>query len=133
MYYHLSRKKLYNGNFLTPKIPTNMREEELDLSPRICFSNSIDGCLMAGISKGVGRSMYVYTPVDYAEIYKPKVYEVRDCKITGEVWIQKRIPVKFLGRIIPTKFKGRKTFHTYKGNIDVHMYEWKWVEKVKED
>ena len=131
MLYHLSRRKLYDGGFLTPRLPDLMRDEEFSLPPRICFSDSIDGCLKAAISRGVGRCMYVYVLKDSVKTYKPTIKQVADCKITNEVWVNERIHVEYAGKILPTKLLFKEHYKNYKAEFDYPVYRWKWIEKIE--
>jgi len=105
-FFHISGKIL---NTLSPRIPNNELTNngyEDNIISRVCFSNEIDGCLMA-IGKRVEDygELYVYEPNDYSvlkivdnnEIVNNNL--VPDAIYTGELWVLNTVKLKLLGRI----------------------------------
>lgn len=130
-YYHLSPYS--NIKIAIPKVSPIAPSFEDTTTPRVCFSYSIDLCLSA--LQPCCKVLYVYTPDDMEEflenMYKPKIYQVRDCKETGEVWIKKKIKVKCIGkiRVGPTVPLLEKKCKNYKGTFYLIKYRWEWLEK----
>ena len=122
MYFHLSKDR--NLKILSPKIPECAISSYEDIaSKRVCFSNTIKGCLSA-LQCNVGDKFYVYTikEPNKTGIYFPSIYEVRDCKFTGEVWVLKPVKVKRIGRIKVTKILSVREYNTERGTISVFDY-----------
>ena len=109
--YHLSKDK--NLKTLTPLVPkdTGGKGESLENTeiPRACFSDSIDGCLLAlGIKDkdfkdNKSMTWYMYTPTDKFkgvtndEVNKSK--QVFDSKVTKELWAVEKTPVSHIGEV----------------------------------
>ena len=128
-YYHLSQSGRIK--IAVPKVSSMAVPSFEDMSiPRVSFAPSIDQCISALIP-AVRTIFYVYVPEDLKnfQIYKPKIYQVRDCKETGEVWSLKRVRVKRIGKIKITKSLGYEKHKNYRGVFHIHRYDWEWVEK----
>lgn len=132
--YFISDKNM-DGETLKPKIPSNYFTQngyEDNSTQRVCFSMSIDGALM-GLSKNLkGNELYVHTPLENIDVYKPNTDEVPDCKITKEVWVKKPIKIKCIGKIKvnePSNKDGHK--FTYGKNKSAELYEWDWDWQTK--
>ena len=129
MLYHLSTDE--NLKVLTPKIPKNALPEHEDVkTKRICFSDSIEGCLSS--LQTSPNKYYVYVPeneVDEIDIYIPTVDEVIDAKFTHEVWIMKEIKVKCIGAIQAKKYDFKKRYSSGRGRITFFHYPYEWIEK----
>lgn len=81
--YHLSKHPVET---LIPRVPKSDFEDQV--TPRICFAQSIQGCLI-GINENknlIGERFHVYS-IETDDYYIPKKSEVADQEITGEVWI----------------------------------------------
>ena len=90
--YHLSKKPV---TLMTPIVPKSDFEDQT--TPRICFSDSIQGCLI-GINENQdinGQRFKVYT-IEADDYYRPLLSEVPDRDITGEVWIQYAVEPEYL-------------------------------------
>lgn len=86
--YHLSEKEITEK--MIPRVPKSDYEDQK--TPRICFSTSIEGCLI-GINENkniIGKVYHVYS-ITTSDYYKPTKKEVADVKITDEVWYKKPI------------------------------------------
>ncbi len=71
---------------LTPRVPRNFWPEHEDgYIERVCFSNSINGCLNA-LYASDGYKYSVYIPKHEIAVYHPTAHEVVDKDITHEVW-----------------------------------------------
>lgn len=128
-YYHLSRSGKIK--IAVPKVSSMAVPAFEDVSIlRVSFAPSIDQCISALIPN-IRDIFYVYIPEDLKnfQIYKPKIYQVRDCKETGEVWSLKRVRVKCIGKIKITKSLGSEEHKNYRGVFHIHRYDWEWIEK----
>ena len=127
--YHLSIDE--NLEVLTPKVPRNALSIHEDIeTERICFSDSIDGCLSA--LQVSPNKFYVYVPeneMSETDIYIPNVDEVIDAKFTHEVWIMKEIKVKCIGAIQTENYDYKKRYSSGRGRITLFHYPYKWIEK----
>lgn len=75
---------------MTPTIPINDLTEnghEDNKTPRLCFSDSLIGCLAAQGTSCFNYSYIVYVPVNQKiKVHKPTKKQCPDAHITGEVW-----------------------------------------------
>ena len=174
-FYHISRDDNLDGNVLVPRIPSwiarelskdNDFKKELDKllnsknnttgsigyeeykTPRVCFSNSIEGCLNAIISpkdrmKLAGKQIYVYIPENPIDQYKTKSNkmiqkdgDIFDANITNEMWILEPVKVKYIGSIVVDKvITEKKTKMNNNKNLTLvkYIYKWHWFHKIKYD
>ena len=112
----VSDTELLDGK-INPRIPNNFFTKngyEDNKTKRICFSTSIDKCLM-GLSKNLTDTyLFVYkidlekSNITEKDIYKPSIKQVPDANITDEVWILKSIYIKHEGKIHVIKDDGKK-------------------------
>lgn len=127
-YYHLSLSNL-DKKTLQPSIPDNFltkNEYEENKTKRVCFSNSIDGCLR-GLSQNLkDKEFYVHIIDDNSSIYKPTIEEVPDCKVTGEVWVKTPVKVKCIGKIHVIADRGEDGIPYKYGNKTAELYDWNW-------
>lgn len=93
---------------LKPRIPNNILTNEGyedNTIPRVCFSKSIDQCLMATGKLLEEKILYVYEPKEYSVLNILENYEliknnlVPDAKYTGELWVLNEVKIKLLGEI----------------------------------
>lgn len=131
--YRISTEKIDN---IKPSIPDNYFTRngyEDNKIKRICFSNSIDGCIMGISYNCTGKEFYVYQPIsiDKTKIIYPTKDQVPDCKVTGEIWYLKETKLKCIGKIKVIKPKGKDiTFKYGKDKYGITgKWEWKWIEK----
>lgn len=127
MLFHLSENP--NIKRLMPKIPAYAVSEFENLTTkRICFSDSIEGCLSA--LQDMPRKFYVYTPIkENIPIYTPTVDEVRDAKINHEVWSLKPVKVKCIGTIKSEDYIKATKHNSGRGRVWFYHYPYKWIEK----
>lgn len=129
MLYHLT----INGglNKLTPKIPgIAISQYENTTIKRICFSDSINGCLSA--LQSIPSKYFVYTLDENVEdqyIHIPTVDEVRDAKYTHEVWILREVDVRCLGIIQSQNYDYSKRHNSGRGRVTIYHYPYKWVKQ----
>lgn len=115
-------------------------------TPRVCFSNSIVGCLNAIINdigrlKLPGKTLYVYTPEKPISEYKHKTNkqiikdgDIFDANITNEMWILEPVNLKYVGSIVVDKVTNEhvKKFANDKNrSIIKYDYKWHWFHKIK--
>lgn len=95
IWYHLHRSTPMKDEFVKPWIPSTANPKTEDTkTPRICVSDSIDGCL-SSLQCDPGK-YYVYSvEIDLLDpiLHYPSPREVFDAFMTHEVWIL--APVKF--------------------------------------
>ncbi len=117
-------------------------------TPRVCFSNSIEGCLNAIINdtgrlKLANKTLYVYTPEKPIDSYKHKTNkqiirdgDIFDANITNEMWILEPVQLKYVGSIVVDKVNGehvRKFANNKKKTIIKYDYKWHWFHKIKDN
>lgn len=169
-FYHLSFDEDLDEKTLVPRVPEwikGMKEKDKDFesklekfktennpdgygyedpkTPRICFSNSIEGALNAIINPNkrlhlAGKQIYVFVPEKPISEYKTrsnkvikKNGDVFDANITNEMWILEPCKVKFIGSIVVDKVtaKKRKKFTNNKEmNVMEYSYKWRWYHKI---
>lgn len=127
MLYHLSRYK--NLKILTPKVPeTAISIYENITIQRVCFSDSIEGCLSA--LQDSPEKYYVYIldqEIEKNDLYYPTVNEVRDAKYTHEVWILKEVKVKCIGIIQSSNYDREKQYNSGRGRVTIYHYPYEWL------
>ncbi len=132
MLYHLSRDNKLKT--LTPKVPECAVPGYEDTeTKRVCFSDSVDGCLSAIQSPG---KYYVYIPkegIPQDSIYYPTVDDVRDAKYTHEVWILSEVKVKCMGIIKSSDmYYFTERHNSGRGRVTVFHYQYEWLRKYKD-
>ena len=169
-FYHISFDEDLDEKTLVPRVPEwikGMKEKDKDFekklekfktennpdgygyedpkTPRICFSNSIEGALNAIINPNkrlhlAGKQIYVFVPEKPISEYKTrsnkvikKNGDVFDANVTNEMWILEPCKVKFIGSIVVDKVtaKKRKKFTNNKEmNVMEYSYKWRWYHKI---
>lgn len=122
-----------DDELLFPRIPKNFLTEnnyDDNTTPRVCFSPSIDKCLIALSQNLKGKELYVHIPedgeVNSKYIYHPTKEEVPDCKITGEIWYKQKINIRVLGKIKVIEATDDEYTYSYGGDKEATLYGWKW-------
>ena len=92
---------------MTPTIPVNGLTEnghEDNKTPRLCFSDSLIGCLAAQGTSCFRYTYVVYVPVNQKiKVHKPTKKQCPDAHITGEVWYTgKPIELVPIGKLYTT-------------------------------
>lgn len=142
-----------NDELLVPMVPDNYMTRnsfEDNITPRVCFSVTIDGALM-GLSQNIkGKKFYVHVPEDGQRltIIKPAVASVPDQLITHEHWVMEKVNLKCIGQIEITgdgdneyEYTYKKYKYTKKHAVEIHgvkeykakLYDWKWRWIWKDD
>lgn len=134
--YCISPQEL-DGKTLTPRVPdnyfTNNGYEDGE-TPRVCFSPTVDQCLMALSQKTTNMPFYVYEPenISKIDVYQPNEKAVPDCKITGELWVVQPVTLKRVGKIICQEDAGKDGLeYTYGDGKKAELYEWNYIWKDK--
>lgn len=122
--YHLSKKHV---ELLVPRVPKSDYEDQV--TPRICFAQSIQGCLI-GINENkdlIGERFHVYS-IETNDYYIPKKSEVADQEITGEVWITYACEPNYLYDIEVTGKSGEKMEEINDKYFMVPTWDYKIIE-----
>lgn len=142
-----------NDELLVPRIPDNYMTRnsfEDNVTPRVCFSATIDGALMALSQNIKGKKFYVHVPEDGQRltIIKPAVASVPDQLITHEHWVMEKVNLRCIGQIEITGDGDNEYEYTYKeykyNKTDTaeipgakehkeKLYDWKWRWIWKDD
>ena len=119
-----------NGRTLKPRIPKNFFTEngfEDNRTKRVCFSPSIDSCLMCLSMNCKNKEFYVHVPVGNYRITYPTVHQVPDVQYTGEMWICEPVEVECIGKIKVENEDGVPAHvYTYGDGIEAKLFGWKW-------
>lgn len=172
--YHVSFDDDLDGKTLTPRIPIWIKnrlkedpkkfkqdmealkrsDEEYDnfsygyeeyKTPRVCFSNSINGAINSIVGETSKlrlheQTLYVYVPEKPVSEYKVKTNkqinkdgDVFDSRATNETWILEPVKLKFYGTIVVDKvtrqpFDVKFSNDTHK-TIAKYTFEWHWFYK----
>lgn len=142
-----------DDELLVPRIPDNYMTRnsfEDNVTPRVCFSATIDGALI-GLSQNIkGKKFYVHVPEDGQRltIIKPAVASVPDQLITHEHWVMENVNLRCIGQIEITGDGDNEYEYTYKKYkytknhaVEIHgvkehkakLYDWKWRWIWKDD
>lgn len=123
-----------NDDRLEPRIPDNYLTKngyEDNTTRRVCFSETIDGCL-SGLSQNIdNQEFYVHIPDGYYEIIKPTIKQVPDVNITKERWICSPVDIKCIGKIKALDNGKPGIKYKYGDNKTAELFSWdyKWIEK----
>ena len=133
--YFVSKYNL-GGAVLKPRVPDNFMVRngyEDGETERVCFSDSVDGCL-TGLSRNIeGETFHVHVPDGEYEVVEPTEDQVPDCKMTGEKWICSPVRLRRIGTIQVTGSVGDGIPYRYGGNT-AELYRWTWkVVDAKRD
>lgn len=122
-----------DDEMLKPRIPDNYLTRngyEDNKTPRVCFSETIEGCL-SGLSQNIdGWELYVHVPDGEYEVIKPTIKQVPDVNITKELWICSNVDIKCIGKI-KVKDNGKPGIKYKYGNNEAELYTWdyEWLNK----
>ena len=140
--FFISKDGDYDETIVQPRIPDNYMTQngfEDSKTPRVCFSTSIDGCLM-GLSQNItNKEFYVYHPVGKHKVITPTEKQVPDVKITKERWICEPVELTCIGKIKAIDENGPKDdgipYRYGKNNEhEARLYSWgyKWIQRFNE-
>lgn len=126
--FHLS--KCNDIKKLIPHIPYKLwHEHEDNYIERICFSDSINGCLRALYANELEK-FNVYVPSKQVQVYNPTSHDVLDQEITHEIWGMDEVPVIKIGEISVVSAKCMRTHLIQEIYIPETNFTWKIV-KIK--
>ncbi len=134
--YCISSKKL-DGETLVPRIPENYLIKngyEDGETPRVCFTPTVDQCLVALSQNNKGKTFYVYSPEDMSKIvvYKPNKKAVPDSDITDELWAIQSVKLKRVGKIFCDGDAGEDGLpYTYGDGKKAELYKWNYTWKER--
>lgn len=101
--YHISKEDL-NNKTLYPRVPVNeltSKGEENFRVKRVCLSIFIEGCLQSVPKVNLSDTFNIYIPRnEIKKQYIPTVNEVKDAKLTGEIWSLEPVTLKYYGKLI---------------------------------
>lgn len=119
--YHISKDII--SDVMIPHIPESDFEDQE--TPRICFASSIQGCLIGAYeNKDLTNKIFHVYSIITDDYYIPKLNEVADQHVTGEVWIKYPVKPKYLYDI---KITGIKKYELQKINNEffkIPQYEY---------
>jgi len=115
---------------LEPRVPQNFFTKngyEDASTPRVCFAQSVDGCLK-GLSQNLeGKSFYVFEPEQMPEIvYKPNKGAVPDSEVTTEMWVKEPVKLKKSGKIFVSGDDGKDGIPFEYGDYTAELYGWNY-------
>lgn len=119
---------------LLPRVPDNYLTKngyEDNTTPRVCFSETINGCL-TGLSRNIdNQEFYVHMPTGYYEVIKPTKEQVPDVDITKEKWICSPVDVKCIGKIkaFDDGKPGIKFKYGDNKSAEIFTWDYEWIEK----
>lgn len=132
----------YDETVVHPKIPDNYMTQngfEDNTTPRVCFSTSIDGCLIALGQNITNKVFYVYQPVGKHKVVVPTEEQVPSVKITKERWICEPVELTCIGKIKAIDENGPKDDgipYRYGPNKEHEdrLYAWgyQWLKRFNE-
>ena len=98
-FFHISREYLGDYFLFKPRVPDHRNWDEDAFFERVCFSDSVEGCLRASPDVGENSVFYVYVINGITGVDNDIIQEfdlVSDAKDTGEVWSLEPCHVSFL-------------------------------------
>lgn len=140
--YHLSTEN-HNGDVFEPRYydNNNVKAGTERRVKRICFSDSINGCIYSIFPSGAyDVDLYVHVPgSEVTKVYETTQDDIYDSKITHELWVKEPVTMKCIGKIhISGVYKDKvKVLEADKdktgyGKRKYYEPRWNWVEKINE-
>ncbi len=127
--YWLSEEDLDNV-IIQPRVPNNFFVKngyEDAHTKRLCFTPSIDQCLMAISQNLKGKNYNVYEPSEQiSKVLKPNIGAVPDSDITGELWVTEPVKLKKTGVINVTGDDGADGKKFEYGDHTAELYGWNY-------
>ena len=119
-----------NGKTLQPRVPDNYFTKngyEDCSTPRVCFAQSVDGCLK-GLSQNLkGRTFNAYSPSEkISTVFKPNIGAVPDADVTGELWVKEPVTLKQVGKIFVSGDDGKDGLPFEYGDHMAELYGWNY-------
>lgn len=140
--YHLSTEN-HNGDVFEPRYydNDNVKAGTERRVKRICFSDSINGCIYSIFPSGAyDVDLYVHIPgSEVTKVYETTPDDIYDSNITHELWVKEPVTMKCVGKIhISGVYKDKvKVLEADKdktgyGKRKYYEPRWNWVEKMNE-
>lgn len=140
--YHLSTEN-HDGDVFEPRYydNDNVKAGTERRVKRICFSDSINGCIYSIFPSGAyDVDLYVHIPgSEVTKVYETTQDDIYDSKITHELWVKEPVTMKCIGKIhISGVYKDKvKVLEADKnktgyGKRKYYEPRWNWVEKINE-
>lgn len=140
--YHLSTEN-HDGDVFEPRYydNDNVKAGTERRVKRICFSDSINGCIYSIFPSGAyDVDLYVHVPgSEVTKVYETTPDDIYDSKITHELWVKEPVTMKCIGKIhISGVYKDKvKVLEADKdktgyGKRKYYEPRWDWVEKINE-
>lgn len=140
--YHLSTEN-HDGDVFEPRYydNDNVKAGTERRVKRICFSDSINGCIYSIFPSGAyDVDLYVHVPEsEVTKVYETTPDDIYDSKITHELWVKEPVTMKCIGKIhISGVYKDKvKVLEADKdktgyGKRKYYEPRWNWVEKINE-
>lgn len=140
--YHLSTEN-HDGDVFEPRYydNDNVKAGTERRVKRICFSDSINGCIYSIFPSGAyDVDLYVHVPgSEVTKVYETTQDDIYDSKITHELWVKEPVTMKCIGKIhISGVYKDKvKVLEADKdktgyGKRKYYEPRWNWVEKMNE-
>lgn len=140
--YHLSTEN-HDGDVFEPRYydNDNVKAGTERRVKRICFSDSINGCIYSIFPSGAyDVDLYVHVPgSEVTKVYETTPDDIYDSNITHELWVKEPVTMKCIGKIhISGVYKDK--VRVLEANKDKTGYgkrkyyepRWNWVEKINE-
>lgn len=136
--FFLSQTKI-DSEILVPRAPLNSLTEhgyEDGDTPRVCGAPSINQCIMALSAALHDTNLYVYELLEEDGTVSDKYIvplhsQVPDCEITGEVWFDHPMKLKYVGviHVIKPYGPGYKYHFGENDRYQAILYDWEyeWV------
>lgn len=140
--YHLSTEN-HNGDVFEPRYydNDNVKAGTERRVKRICFSDSINGCIYSIFPSGAyDVDLYVHVPgSEVTKVYETTPDDIYDSNITHELWVKEPVTMKCIGKIhISGVYKDKiKVLEADKdktgyGKRKYYEPRWNWIEKMNE-
>lgn len=140
--YHISSEN-HDGETFEPRKydNDNVKNDMERYVARVCFADSIDGCLYSIFPNGAyDAEFYVHIPGNEVKVYSTTKDDVYDSEITHELWVKEPVQMKCIGKIKVTGVSDKTTkvidIESDKVPYNKKKYHkciWKWAEKYDKD
>lgn len=128
MLYHVSLDN-HDGEVFSPRVPESLtyyaisNEYEDGKSKRVCFSTTLSGAYRAiQFNDDEWLTLFVHVPYNKKiKFHRPTEEQVFDVGFTNEVWVQRRVKMKCIGKI---RAKYKNSYTQWRPKVTI-----KWLEK----
>ena len=140
--YHISSVN-HNGETFEPRKYNNdnVKNDMERYVSRVCFSDSIQGCLYSIFPNGAyDADFYVHVPAHDVKVYSTTKDDIYDSEITHELWVKEPVEMKCIGKIHVSGVSNKETKTIIIDSDKVpynkkkyHKCIWNWVAKYYKD